>query len=252
MARIPEVGTTSVSSNPIFDSRIITRGVAGNPLTRGRIITDASILTNNAVQTYMLNFLYNPDSIQLSYSVALGDTTPLQPSFRNPGDTFNLPIPLQNFLTFGLLFDRTYEVAYNTGVAPHGVYDDVAALYNIVGINQEIADVPQNKLDDSGKPTASGTTNVTGPMQMNTCFFYFGGQKSLSYYGMIQSLQITYTHWSIEMVPVRCAITVNAQLLATDAPTAAKLSVPDQTSADYGNNSSDYNYFLYSYQGPTS
>lgn len=81
-------------TNPTFDSRIILRGVAGANLTRGRIVQDATTGLGPGGTQYSLNFLYNPDSIQLSYSIDTSSATPIQPQYRNPNDTAQLPIPL--------------------------------------------------------------------------------------------------------------------------------------------------------------
>lgn len=246
----PSTARYKINSNPRFAPQIT--GTAMGNLTRGRIINKYDSSVNVAYNPiYCLNFLYNPDSIEIDYSIDTSNATPIQPQYRNPNDTANLPIPLANSLSFSLLFDRTFEVWQNQATAgtpgvTAGVYDDVKILYGLIGVT---AQVDSPVFNSSGQQQTQQVT-VTGPMQMNECYFYFGGQASLSFYGIIMSASVTYTHWSIDMVPTRCTIALGVNLLSTDATDQQALTIPDRNTASFANNSSNYNYFFYSYNGP--
>ncbi|MCZ0981859.1 hypothetical protein O1L60_31105 [Streptomyces diastatochromogenes] len=122
-------------------------------------------------------------------------------------------------LSFDLLFDRTYEMYGGTqgvitgaqnrdDVASYkGVIADVEALYNVTGAY----DV-----------TAQGRkATVLRAMQPNPCYFFFGGSASgagllannqLSYYGTVAGLNVAYTHFSREMIPQRCGLSITVDL----------------------------------------
>jgi hypothetical protein len=62
-------------------------------------------------------------------------------------------------------------------------------------------------------------------MQPNPCTFYFGGtttgflgNNNLSYYGVVTDLTVTYTHFSRDMVPQRCALSLTVDLQTKENP----------------------------------
>jgi hypothetical protein len=119
-------------------------------------------------------------------------------------------------LQFDLLFDRTYEMASGGAKnlddpAIRGVLADVEAVYNITGAYDITAKGAKQK--------------VLQAMQPNPCTFYFGGtttgflgNNNLSYYGVVTDLTVTYTHFSRDMVPQRCALSLTVDLQTKENP----------------------------------
>jgi hypothetical protein len=119
-------------------------------------------------------------------------------------------------LSFDLLFDRTYEMygaspSFYDEAAVKGVLADVEALYNVTGAYDVTAKGAKQK--------------VLRAMQPNPCTFFFGGSASgagllanntLSYYGIVTGLTVTYTHFSREMIPQRCGLNLTVDLAMKD------------------------------------
>lgn len=206
-----------VIQNPAFDSRILNipmrqvsssgGGTKDSTLYRGAIISH----DQTAGLKYKVNFLYNPSTINESRSLDL-DNQPLPQYARDPNDTAQWVGMINTTVSFSLLFDRTFELwdsKYNgTDVGTYGVQVDTNAFYNLTGINykQKVAGVHGGK---------AYNMVVQGPMKMVPADLYFGygSPGGLHYLGVIQSMGITYTHFSQQMVPARCAIDVNFMVL---------------------------------------
>jgi hypothetical protein len=118
---------------------------------------------------------------------------------------------------FSLLFDRTYEMwdSNYTDTIPgvFGVRADVEAFYNLMGINQPVSQSKSaivGKTDLPGIPTGIADVVVQGPMRMVPSLLSFGNHSTgtLEYFGYISNFDVTYTHFTQKMVPVRCAINV--------------------------------------------
>jgi len=133
---------------------------------------------------------------------------------RNPNDTGDYNVMLNTTISFSLLFDRTYELwdrkYQGTDVGTYGVSVDTNAFYNLTGIN-----IPEKV------PGVRGGKSYTkinqGPMKMTPVDLYFGygSPGGLHYFGIITSLGITYSHFTQQMVPVRCAIDVGFNVFPT-------------------------------------
>ncbi|MFF7750465.1 hypothetical protein ACFZCP_14635 [Streptomyces sp. NPDC007971] len=196
--------------NPQFDPRmrsIPALGVAAKKdsgFWRGSIYREEKTVTGGYLT---LDFLFNPSTISISHSLGYN----LSAADRS---TDGNVIGAQGIgtLQFDLLFDRTYEMYgaspnFYDEAATKGVLADVEALYNITGAYDVTAKGAQQKSLQA--------------MQPNACNFFFGGSSSgagllanntLSYYGTVTSLTVTYTHFSREMIPQRCALSLSVDL----------------------------------------
>lgn len=207
----------SAVENPKFDPRIlnipfkqVSQGYGG---TRDSTLYRGALVAKDLMDgvRYKVNFLYNPSTISEARSLDINNPT-LPPDKRNVGDTGDYQTGLATTISFSLLFDRTYELwdkAYQgTDVGTYGVQVDTNAFYNITGINRA-------QVVPGVRGGREQNLIVQGPMFANPLNLYFGygSPGSLSYFGYISGLSITYTHFSQQMVPSRCAIGVNFILL---------------------------------------
>lgn len=199
--------------NPKFDPRIlnlpmrqVSQGYGGtkdSTLYRGAMVGRG---TGRGDVKYKVNFLYNPSTITESRSIDLNNQV-LPDYQRVPGDTGDYQTTLNTTISFALLFDRTYEMwdskYQSTDVGTFGCSVDTNAFYNLTGINQK-------QLVPGVRGGSSSNMVVQGPMAAVPVdlYFGFGSPGGLHYFGIISSLGITYTHFSQQMVPVRCAIDI--------------------------------------------
>lgn len=194
-------------------------GSGGKKLTRGFIIQEKPV--HGARQR--CNFLYNPSTISISHGIdtnVLSDPNAVDKNDVTAGQTL---LPLQQTLTFSLLFDRTYELwdsskLYGeaaTMVPAFGVAYDILSLYKITGVAtpMPVTDDHNADADAFKKAFSKGTyTNgPAGPMTYVPVYVVIGA--SLAYYGVIQQLDLQYTHWTQAMIPSRCQVTITVTLL---------------------------------------
>lgn len=168
---------------------------------------------------YRVNFLYNPSTIQETRSLDVNNGQ-LPAYARSTDDPGSYATALNTVVNFSLLFDRTYEMwdkSYqNTIAGVFGVRSDVEAFYNLLGINYF---VDQSEVAGAVAPPFAingvAKTTVQGPMQMIPAKLIFGNnsQGALQYFGYVSTFDITYTHFTQQMVPVRCAINVSFTVL---------------------------------------
>ncbi len=165
-------------------------------LTRGKIVRE---FPENGI-TYSCNFLYNPSQLTLSASQNT-DNPPLPKIARDPNDVTHYILSTGTAIQFSLLFDRTYDlmegVLPGSEVGHSGVQVDIDTLYYITGMKTLKGDF--NRL-------------IELPMVPNTVFVYFGGPDSLKFYGYFDSLNITYSHWTQFMVPIRAEASLSMQI----------------------------------------
>jgi hypothetical protein len=239
----------STTSNPTFDNRLFVYNLLSTPTPfsnqKGMMFnTDATASSPR----YTVNFLFNPTTISLDHSV---DTNIPDPASMSADDLGIAMGPLQQTLSFSLLFDRTYECwdpkYANTDIANNGVYLDIRSIYNMVGITSPVDQTAGQVQGSTGaggtSATASSNQNIvrqpltftpSGPMRMTPIRFLFAGSQSitasgfssgLSYYGYMSDLSIEYTHFTQNMVPTRAEVDITAQLMIDTilAPGAAVL-----------------------------
>ncbi|MCM3921723.1 hypothetical protein ND748_08605 [Frankia sp. AiPs1] len=166
-----------------------------------------------------LNFLYNPSIVTASHSVDLNADGVLPSYARNKDDIGSYITPLNATVSFDLLFDRTYELwdsakskqeEYQTGVLA-----DIGTFYKMVGMYDQYATTVQG----SGKTgdAVMKSSGSLGPMIPTNAVVLFGAwSNSLSYYGMIQSGNVQFTHWTGAMIPQRATLSIGMQLITRD------------------------------------
>lgn len=244
----PKSGNSNL--NPAFDSRMLSIGSPGQkPLRRGWIKTDDSTLSNAVTlpdfnnpladpfadpstmgQTVRtggisgrVNFLYNPSEVSVSHTANLNaasqDEVAAAQSAGLSASEGVYPLASLGTMNLSLLFDRTYEVwdkSYrNQLVGQWGAYADVLGFYKLFGM------VTNNDL--SGPmvgPVAPG--DVRGQTTVFNLFpsqflgypiiYVYLGSASLKFHGAVTGLNITYTHWSRSMVPIRAEVDLSLMM----------------------------------------
>lgn len=190
-------------SNPPADPRInsiITK--TGSPLRQGIIQqTDDNVVAPQRFP-YACRFMFNPTAIEVSYAT---DESAFDPATMSAAQSAGVAVvPGKTSISFSLLFDRTFEVAYGPStLRPRdlrdiGVYADIGALESVVGSRFNFA---------------SNSKNVIQLMGLRPCYFIFGGGNNnvgLSFIGAITSMTVTYSSFSERMVPVRAGVIINA------------------------------------------
>lgn len=207
----------SFSSNPNFDRRISTLpGPAGAPALQRGLVANRGTL--NGLK-YGLKFLYNPSVLNVSHTLDM-NATPLPPGYKSPNDSSTYIGPVNSSMSFDLLFDRTYELwdsSYaGSEAAANGVYSDVAAVYRMLGLID---------YENQGGLLQSQML----PIQQIFQFGNFSANPkypgSLKFLGYVTELDISYTHWTMYMIPARCTMSFSVQLIP-NVPTYA-----DETSS---------------------
>jgi hypothetical protein len=208
----------NVVENPKFDSRILNLPM--RQVSQGYGGTKDSTLYRGAMVgredrdnfKYKVNFLYNPSTITESRSIDLNGQ--VFPDYaRVPGDSGDYQTALNTTVSFSLLFDRTYEMwdskYQTTDVGTFGCSVDVNAFFNLCGINTKQL-VPGTRGGKSQQMTVQGPMAAV-PMDL---YFGYGSPGGLHYFGIVTSLGVTYSHFSQQMVPVRCAVDIGFTVFA--------------------------------------
>jgi hypothetical protein len=251
-AKAARAGNVPFWIQPKFDPRIMgvaaPMGSGGNiQLTRGFMVwdkthPDVGYGTNRA----RVNFLYNPTTVEATYTMATNASVTAALMFTQPGLAANPIMPMSQNVSFSLLFDRTFELwdsyadsgfpknpgAKDPGVPMNspindpgvrGVLVDVMALQQYVGqLNQQTRDANSaGYTADISSSTPGATYKMQGIQEMLLGWVYFGGVYGAFYYGYIDSWDVTYTHWTQFMVPMRAAVDISFTLLPLpqDSPT---------------------------------
>ena len=232
-----------VNSNPAFDPRVLRRdhastldqltglgnvlggiagsfGIGGGALFHGRIVQqDATTVADQNI----VFFLFNPSVVDVSHAV---DTNIPDPTAMSQDDLGHAMGPMNQSVNFTLLFDRTYETwdsskVNDNGPGQFGVYVDIQAIYNLVGVTAPLTAVAVATpgASSSGLTRAPVTFHPSGPMRMTPVYVYFSANV-LRYYGFISNLDIEYTHFTQNMVPNRATVGITLQLMIDPAYTA--------------------------------
>lgn len=218
----PGYGTVE---NPPFDPRILNLpmrqvstgygGTKDSTLYRGAMVGREA---NKGVK-YKVNFLYNPSTIVESRSIDLNNQV-LPDYARVPGDSGDYQTALNTTVSFSLLFDRTFEVwdsKYQLDErGTFGCSVDTNAFFNLTGINQK-------QLVPGVRGGKSSNMVIQGPMAAVPIdlYFGFGSPGGLHYFGIVSSMGITYTHFSQQMVPVRCAVDIGFTMFSDQKGSAS-------------------------------
>jgi hypothetical protein len=193
--------------NPPFDPRM--RQI-GNPLHNSKGMKRGWVQSTE--DNLRVNFLFNPSQFDLQHGV----NTDLA---RNPDYTPNDDVMDVSYASMGssgsikLLYDRTYELlsTSNTNFASkYGVWADVAAWYVLLGMLPEM-------------PSDWKDSMITAPATIKQVYLFIG--LRMVYYGWLTGVNVTYSHWNQQMVPVRCSVDLSFELLphvTGDTPLPAK------------------------------
>jgi hypothetical protein len=200
----------------------------------------------------IINFQFNPSTVDTSYSVNNASLQAAE-LFPVPGSTNVLLAPLQQFVSFNLYYDRLYELNYGTGAngagtglpndpAVIGCQADVLQFMQFTGqLASNLNSGVQSVLDGTTAGTQSATGSAVTAAQINStlggggimmmipAWIYFASaapdsvsSKSinfssvaarLNYFGYVSSWSVEYTHWTAQMIPIRCVISVSFTLL---------------------------------------
>ena len=170
-----------------------------------------------------LYFIYNPNQIQASFSTNIGSIPPMylygsdstaaaqqiDPStgslsaLSNATSVPNLTSSQQ--VSWSLLFDRTYDMMYDTNPDENrGVLKDTAALYALMGTFDN-----------------SGAVPIATPIQV--VFGQTSSGQLWGFTGYVSSVQITYGIFRHNMIPSRCEVdlTMTCTYVAAQAPAGA-------------------------------
>lgn len=202
----------------------------------------------------LINFLFNPSTVSTDYNIGSA-TMQAAMMYQMPGDNTNLLAPLlQQTVSFQLYFDRTYELNYGGNSAAVndpaviGVQADVYQFMQFTGVlatldatqaaqqTQQLASqVTSSGITVSGSTSAaSASLSAGGMMMMIPCYVVFGNAfqqmnnnatnfnfnalaSQLGFYGYISEWSVQYTHFTQNMVPIRCSVSVNFTMLPTPA-----------------------------------
>lgn len=220
---------------PGFDSRIYTltyplgSGKYGT-LKRGFMVWEKAGLGYTS-PAYM-HFLYNPSTVTASYAIAPDSSVSASLLFPTAFDSTNLRVPLNQSVTWSLLFDRTYELwgqydnkghpaqhvgPNNNNPAVVGVLADIRQMQQFTGMN--VGYSSGNGVTPS--PTNQQIFGHQGIIQLVPSYVYFGDKNNLWFYGYISEWDVTVTHWTQFMVPMRCVINITFTMLPTPSSAGA-------------------------------
>lgn len=225
---------------PPFDSRIKTMSFPlegrkhGGILKRGFMVWDKPIAGFS--DKAQLNFLYNPATVDASYSMSTpGVGASLL--FPNANDTADLRVPLNQSVSWTILYDRTYELwgqYYDNGNPKQargpdnnnpsvvGVLADIYQMEQFTGMT--VSYTPQGHLSHTLSQTS--LTGRQGILQLIPSFVYFGDVQNLAYYGYITAWDCQITHWTQHMVPMRCVIDISMTMLPPPGNTTTTTGGP--------------------------
>lgn len=211
-------GSGRIAYQQPFDMRMVKRvplsGTTNGTLHHGRMYM-ASAGRSRAY--YGLNFLFNPSEIQIVHTL----DAQLPPDAASLADA-GRPIGGSGEFAFSLLFDRTYELwdRQTTAAGKFGCYVDVRQLYLMLGIIDPESQFTESAKDKGIPYALNNITAPNGPMYAQPMWVYFGSNfgstyannyRSLKYYGVITSLNVTYTSFTQFMTPRRCVVNVSFQ-----------------------------------------
>lgn len=214
-------------TNPPFDPRrystnpwyagvqqglLLRKGFGASGGTLGKSTSVVNPQNSQVLDSVKLRFLYNPSD----FSESLTPSDTLFPNITgatgstDPNDTASLIGQTTTTCSFNLLFDRTYELnqSFNTAGDPNsfshktGVYVDILAFKVLLGI-----------------PKDGNGMALFLPVRL-----ILGGVNSPTFYGVITSASIAYSHFSVNMVPLRAAISISMTQWLDDTGSTAGTS----------------------------
>lgn len=195
---------STVWLNPPFDEKMLAVGLPWQKkLERGRIRMSTK-------PYYGAKFLYNPMTVQVTHplqNVATSDPDTLGNVGRKVRENTSQGIMAGGgSVAVTVIYDRTYEVWQGKGANPlafrYGAYADVMALYDIYGITQSYDDQNGNLFRQ---------VFPSSPASMRSVYLYIGDK--LKFYGVTSDLTVNYTHFSSDMIPLRCEVEIKVDFM---------------------------------------
>jgi hypothetical protein len=180
--------------NPPFDPRM--RQI-GNPLHNSKGMKRGWVQTDT--DNLRVNFLFNPSQFDLQHGV--NTDLARNEDFSPAEDVMSVDyVSMGSSASIKLLYDRTYELLSGGGnlAARYGVWADVAAWYVLLGMLPEM-------------PVDWKDSMITSPATIKTVYLFLG--LRMVYYGWLTGINVTYSHWNQQMIPVRCAVDLSFELL---------------------------------------
>jgi hypothetical protein len=155
-------------------------------------------------------FMVNPNAISQSYTFN-NDVAPPSTLSSDLAAITSLAMMNQS-VSFELIFNRMFEVWQGDfgGPSEIGVRWDVRALERLAGLYDTHAGESRSGISKWGP---GNHAPIGQPVQV-----VFGGENSFQFQGLIQGLDVNYTRFDGNMVPIEA--TVNVQLLQIYAPPA--------------------------------
>lgn len=200
------------------DSKGNFKASGGSNMYRGRLETKPTKGFGPRSTIYQLFFNYNPTSFSHSSAVDPGYNPATLYNDTAGGSAFD-PSPflqLQGSLNFSLLFDRTYETWHRDGsyLSEWGVMADVKVLYAMLGMYESAGAFNEQDGTFHGgdaDPQRMSQLTPTSVHLFAPMWAIFGPR--LKYYGALTNFNLTYTHFTQNMVPNRATLEVGFQLL---------------------------------------
>jgi hypothetical protein len=228
-----------IYNNPAFDQRITSLsypmqgGASGQQLARGFMVW--ALKTNhwggNGGPLPTLAFLYNPTTVTAYFATDVNDTS-VDMLYSSPPDSGLPTMGMNQVVSFSLLFDRTFEMwgSYSNSGEPNTAQSGLQGSNDpsVVGVDADVLAMKQLAGMFFFSASQRGTAQqqiAQGPMLMIPTYLNFGKLSSgETYYGYVSDFTVTYTHWTQNMVPIRCTIDVDFTLLIPPALSGASSS----------------------------
>lgn len=183
-------------------------------LQTGLMIWDASLYGTQA----SVVFQYNPSSFEASYELQ-NTTVNASQMYQITSGEAALTVPMMQQVEFTILFDRTFDLWGTVGsetastVNALGVDADVLALKQYTGMFMTASNAAEASASFSNAVPAVGQLSQ-GLMQPMLGYLYFSSTPTYGsfYYGYVDSWDVTYTHFTQSMVPMRCSCDISFTL----------------------------------------
>jgi hypothetical protein len=246
-------GSSAPVEQPAFASQITNlkyplTGTQFGTLQRGYMVWDSTSLPTGYSSAARVNFLFNPSTVTASYSLIPDTSVQAAMMFPTAYNNTDLRVPLSQTVEWSLLFDRTFELwgaySYSDGIpieqqiqvnagtnnaAAVGVMVDINAMQQFTGMYANYYSGASAAQQSAAGGSISGSLyNQQGIMQPIYSYVWFGS-NTLFYYGYVSAWDVTITHWTQYMIPMRCVINVTFTMM------------PTPTGAGSGNANADYN-----------
>jgi hypothetical protein len=188
--------------NPPFDPRM--RRI-GSPLDLSSQMKRGWIQGAEPDNKRKVNFLFNPPAITAQHAMS---TTVPPPTLTAEENSAQNDLGTPSLASIGssvgvtLLYDRTYEMFSprrnsDAFASRYGVWADVAAWYTFLGAFDEM-------------PTSWDESIMKNQPLQRMAYLFMGPR--MVFYGFVSGISVTYSHWSLNMVPQRCAVDISFEI----------------------------------------